>query len=269
MRSDILQVLGQNNLEAVFKKTDAGLMADTYICNVLWEDGKRTKAYVKRFLKCNFLGLVNETTGYILAKHSNLPVPSKAGLIKVNPNSFPNPNEYNEWAFVISEAPGSTPGSFYDNGALEHCKSLMDLVANWSKVSDTITFDDWVANQDRNLGNLVVAGVNDIFLIDHSNLPFTLNWQIKDLSPSRQSKNILAQNLWGFECTPLPVKAKISFASTEHTAIFTRALDDLNFWWNALLVNSPEYVNALKEFLCKRAEQSQDRISANHGMLAV
>lgn len=269
MKSELIQVLSENQLEAILAKPSEGRIADTHICNINWNDGKTTRAYVKRFRESEQIGLLNEITGYILARHSQLPVPLRAGLIKLNPEAFKDSSLFGEWAFVISEVSGLTPGSYYNRDALAECKSLMNLVASWSKVSDTIAFDDWIANEDRNLGNLVVAGRDNIFLIDHSNIPFVLNWTAQMLDPNRESKNALALNLWALESTPLPVKAKISSASQSHSLSFSLALKDLDYWWNIFLQNDQRRLRALNDFLQLRAQNSQTRISNNFGLLAV
>lgn len=269
LKNELIQVLSEIQLEAILAKPSEGLIADTHICNINWNDGKTTRAYVKRFKSNEQLGLLNEITGYILARHSQLPVPLRAGLIKINPLAFKDSSLFGEWAFVISEVSGVTPGSYYSNGALTECKSLMDLVASWSKVCDTIAFDDWIANEDRNLGNLVVAGRDNIFLIDHSNIPFVLNWTAQMLDPQRESKNALASNLWALQSTPLPVKAKISSASKNHETSYSLAINDLKYWWGILLKSDQQRVHALNDFLEKRAKNSQTRISNNFGLLAV
>lgn len=269
LKSEIIQVLSEIQLEAVLAKPSEGKIADTHICNINWNDGKTTRAYVKRFRITEQLGLLNEITGYILARHSQLPVPLRAGLIKLNPDAFQDSSMFGDWAFVISEIGGVTPGSYFNSGALKECKTLMDLVASWSKVCDTIAFDDWIANEDRNLGNLVVAGRDNIYLIDHSNIPFVLNWTAQMLDPHKESKNALANNLWVLQSTPLPVKAKISSASQNHETSYSLAHSDLQYWWGILLRDDQQRLSALNEFLEKRARNSQTRISNNFGLLAV
>ncbi len=247
-------------------------MADTYLCNIRWADGNVARGYLKRFTRNKKLALVNEVTGYLLGKACGLPVPNKAGFIKTPTDVFPQGeplNPFEEWAFVVISVPGDSPGSFYNENLISECKALMNLIANWSKVSDTIAFDDWTANEDRNLGNAIIAGKDEVYLIDHSNLPIRLCWAANDLDPSYQAKSALVQNLNWAESTPLPIKAKISTAAKTHKDSFKSILEELSAWWDVFLGADPNRRKALESFLSTRANQGPSRISQNYNMLAV
>src|SRR5690606_29364321 len=93
-----------------------------------------------------------------------------------------NPSDpYVEWAFFVKAVPGASPGYFYEKQLFNECQTLFNLISNWSKIADASAFDDCVANQDRHAGNILVSGLNEVYLIDHSNLPVTLNWSPSDL----------------------------------------------------------------------------------------
>jgi hypothetical protein len=267
MNNSCVEVLPAESLKAILARAPMGDMAETHVCNIEWSDGKITKSYLKRFSRNTWLSLVNEVTGYIIAKGCGLPTAKYAALIKPSPTAFKN--DMHEWCFVVSGAPGENPASFYKLKQTAECTALMNLVAGWNKVSETIAFDDWTANQDRHLGNILVAGKNDIFLIDHGNLPITIDWQAIQLDPHFQSENKLAYILWKLNCAPLPVKSRIAKASKEHIDVFATIKKELLDWWDILLVNDQPRRQALEHFITARAQLGSERISKNFNMLAV
>ncbi|WP_323918958.1 hypothetical protein [Aeromonas caviae] len=270
MERTCIEILPQHNLKTIFNKSQYGAMAQTFSCNIEWENGDILKSYIKRFPREKPLGILNEITGYVIAKGCDLPIAQHAGLIKVSPEIFGNDKSSpDEWCFIVSSVPGDLPVTLYEANMITECQSLMNLIAAWSKVSETIAFDDWTANEDRHLGNILVAGKDNIFLIDHSNLPITIDWQAMHLNPAYQSRNILAQNLWGIHATPLPVKSKIAVASQRHQDIFARIRDELYYWWDLFLENDVARLNALKQFVEIRANSGRQRISSNFNLLAV
>ncbi|MCC5519513.1 hypothetical protein BCT65_020985 [Vibrio splendidus] len=48
-------------------------------------------------------------------------------------------------------------------------KEAMDKLAAFSKTLDVGIFDEWVANWDRNIGNMLYDGKDDFYFIDHEN----------------------------------------------------------------------------------------------------
>lgn len=270
MEKTCIEILSQHSLKNIYNRSFYGDMAQTFSCNIEWSNGETLRSYIKRFPQENKLGILNEITGYIIAKGCELPIAQHAGLIKLSPQVFNgNISETEEWCFIVSSVPGELPATLYHADMISECQTMMNLVAAWSKVSDTIAFDDWTANEDRHLGNILVAGKDKIYLIDHSNLPITLNWQAKHLNPAYQSSNILAKNLWGLQATPLPVKSKITLASQKHKDVFARTKDELYYWWDILLGNDMARLNALKTFLEVRAHSGCQRISSNFNLLAI
>lgn len=264
-----IEVLSSEQLSTIYAQQTSGLMAQTYACDIQWNDGKSSKAFIKRFSNTRKLALANEVTGYVIAKHCGLPVPQHAGLINTMPQQFgDDTNQYENWAFVVSSLDGATPGSFYEVEDIKSCTTLMNLVAGWDKVSDAIAFDDWVANEDRHLGNIMVAGENRIYLFDHSNLPITLNWQASQLDPTHIAKNVLTSNLYALNCTPLPVKSMVAHATNAHEDVYNNIKLELCYWWDALLGEDPERRKALELFIETRATLGNERVCDSLRMLA-
>jgi hypothetical protein len=269
MGSINIKVLDSICLKSVQYMEASGQMAQTHACRIQWNQSEETKGYIKRFRNNDTLALCNEVTGYIIAKGCKLPVPKFAGLIRVKPKQFNDiTNNFYEWAFVVSSLSGNTPGSFYSVGDMNKCKALMDLIAGWDKVCDAIAFDDWVANEDRHLGNIMVEGKNKISLFDHSNLPITLNWNASQLIPMYHSKNALLNNLYNLNCAPLPVKSKIAHSTTKHSTVYNSISDELIHWWDILLENKVERRKALETFIQSRANLGNSRVNTQLKMLA-
>lgn len=262
--SKSIEVLDSSSLVAVLARAADGQMAETYLCNIRWSSGDVEQGYVKIYRKSLNLALVNELTGFILGKACDLPVPSKAAFIKLPSDVFfdKNPADpFDEWAFVVKAVPGLSPGSLYQKDLLPECAALLQVVASWSKVSDTIAFDDWIANQDRHAGNILVAGPNDIHLIDHGNLPIKIDWQAIDLDPDFESLNLLVQNLNWADVTPFPIKGQIARAAIKHPAAYQIYLDELRYWWDLLLSSDPDRRSTLESFLEIRAANGATRIN--------
>jgi hypothetical protein len=60
---------------------------------------------------------------------------------------------------------------------------LLEAVSGWSRAREVAAFDEWIQNCDRNLGNLLFAGPDDFFIIDHGR---SLN-----IYPSLANANVL------------------------------------------------------------------------------
>ncbi len=79
-----------------------------------------------------------------------------------------------EYGFAMMMADGSTPNAIIKCTALMgilQIPSLWMLLNKWPQTARLIAFDEWVANEDRNLGNFIITPNNNIVVIDHSNLP--------------------------------------------------------------------------------------------------
>ncbi|MEJ1267831.1 hypothetical protein WDV93_12855 [Pantoea ananatis] len=97
-------------------------------------------------------------------------------------------------AFVTSRVDGKTPSSFKIKDMLNF-QSLCNVLNGWDKLHHSIAFDEWVANQDRNLGNVIVGSDKSVTLMDHSNLPVDLSWTPDMLDVSIEPKNVLGDFL--------------------------------------------------------------------------
>lgn len=49
-----------------------------------------------------------------------------------------------------------------------HNVGIFKKIADWGQLEKAAAFDEWIANEDRNLGNLLFDGINAFTLIDHN-----------------------------------------------------------------------------------------------------
>ena len=55
-----------------------------------------------------------------------------------------------------------------------------------------MTFDEWIANRDRNQGNLLLGAPGEVWLIDHGHAFTGPNWLPSDLDPAVAVRNEIA-----------------------------------------------------------------------------
>lgn len=267
MKANNVEILRQDSLLSCLDVAQQGMMAATFEYQVRWADGKTSRAFVKVFPQSRELGVLNEVTGYILAKYEGVTVPRKAAIVQVAPEMFPVSfrTDIFPMGFVISAASGDTPKTFYQVCDVKY-DAILNIVRDSSITPKVIAFDDWVANPDRNLGNFVVEGRNKIHFIDHSNLPIKINWKPEDLDPVVEVENLLAVILNWDDKLPLERKRVILDHTRNHSEAYEHAKEELLLWWERL-IDDADVRQILNDFFEARAESSGSRISKRYGML--
>lgn len=64
---------------------------------------------------------------------------------------------------------------------------LLEVISSWSRAREVAAFDEWIQNCDRNLGNLLFAGPDNFFIIDHG--------RALNIDPTLESANVLCDIL--------------------------------------------------------------------------
>lgn len=222
----------------------------------------------KIFLQSQGIGVFNEILGYLLTKAHDLPVAPKSGILKL-PDALVNQIEKEvrqticEMAFVTSKVAGLSPSSYWNIGDMINFESLKSILDCWDKLHETIAFDEWVANQDRNLGNVIIDSNSQVTLIDHSNMPVDLVWEPKDLLIGFNPQNKLEIALRPEPTLPQKMDI-ISSADGQWNALKT-VFDEIIYWCDNLL--GMQYKESLLEFLSQRAVDSKERLSKRLGIL--
>lgn len=142
-------------------------------------------------------------------------------------------------------------------------ESLKNVLDGWDKLHKTIAFDEWVANQDRNLGNLIVDSNSHVTLIDHSNMPVDLVWSPDDLSVDLHPVNKLEMALRS--APTLPQKMDIVNSANGQAEALNIVTDELIYWCDKLLNQKAK--DCLLMFLTQRAVISKERLSKRLGVL--
>lgn len=264
-----IEILQADSLRATYGRAADGLMALTLQADVAWSDLSQSRAFVKCFHQTRELGLVNEVTGYVIAKGCQLPIPQKAALIRLPEPVAAELPDFAPWAFAVSEAPGHTPNTLVQLRGRAVLHEVAELLAGWSRLCEAIAFDDWTANCDRNLGNFLIGGPDQVVLIDHSNLPVDLNWDPKDLQPGGQFTSMLMKIVQFAKKATLPQRMQVGEAARRHSQIYSELEDELLYWWNLLLKNDPSRRAALEQFIAHRAANGYQRVTTNQHLLAV
>lgn len=263
--------LGIDNIIRLDDPVDDGVRAHTRSCSLKWGDGSITRAYIKVFVAGLNTCIINELTGFAIGKACNLPLPNKIGMLKL-PEEFVRESQCCEWAIVVSEVPGDTLKSIYNSMDHHSFLPIFERLFEWSRIEDVLAFDDWIANGDRNIGNVVIAGESNYYLIDHSDALVKPNWTIHDLDPTCQVKSVLAS---GFEYSARAgedEKTKLILAAQTHSKIYSEISTNIENMWNecSSLIFSNEaesVVTALKIFIQERANDAIARIQENSTLL--
>ncbi|WP_438767938.1 hypothetical protein [Kushneria sp. TE3] len=241
-------------------------MAETYGCDVNWADGTGGRGYLKCFPQSRHLGVINEITGYLTAKACSLPVPKKAGIVELNDDliaslQLAGGTDLCRFGFIVSESPGKSPNSFYPHLPVEVKARLANqTLTKWPSLGKLIAFDDWLANPDRNLGNFLIASNDEIYIIDHSNLPIGINWQAADLVVNRHYQNMMIAILSVDGSLPIHPSFVVA-AAGDHPDAYAVAKEELIFWWNAFLSTDMPRRQALENFVEVRAGGGSTRIA--------
>lgn len=268
-----IKIIAARNYLATLGIASDGITAHTHLASLRWEDNKIDKFYIKIYPQNIPLGLINEITGYLLADSSDLPQPPKAGLIqipkKVLIDNFQLQFQLDDsldfvWGWATQAYGNKTPNTFFHIGDMFRFNRCLEDLKNWPKIADLVSLDDWMANQDRNTGNITILAKNEFGIIDHGNIPVSSNWKESDLDPNKDFNNILLELLWSNN-PPLPLSHRMVEQGKKHKNSYSNISEELKYWWGLFLDNKKE--NAINDFLSKRSLNSANRIKDRVGLL--
>ena len=151
----------------------------------------RLRAYVKVLAGRQ---LVNELFSTTLGRALGLPIP-EGFIVRARPSDLPESTALadhgNEALLFASRAQGSPDLKRRLQGDAE---AAAELFAAWSDWDRCMTFDEWIANVDRHLGNILFGGPGDVWLIDHGHAFTGPAWASADLTPGGRWINKLAEH---------------------------------------------------------------------------
>lgn len=254
-----------------FRTEQGGQSALTHLALVRTPKGDR-RAYVKTYLPAASQGLLNEIIGYTLAFHAGLPQPDGA-LIKL-------PNTYLSRLFPNAPLSGTYSTCFLSVDVEDTCKrrvgtakaffgkDIQQLAAslkNWPAYSLMVGFDEWIANVDRNTGNLMMVGPDQFWVIDHGHILTGPGWSAEDMNPEQWSKNKLLDLVFDVPKLPLPIKNAILRSAEGFLKVYAKAWPELCFWLPGQSLSDKLMAH---HFIWKRAETSAELLKERIQLVA-
>lgn len=157
----------------------------TWKSSIVLEDKSIVSAYVKII---PMRKIIVECICAILGQFLKLPIPEPV-ITLITHDSLPNIVPINKYKIAF----GSIDSNFPSLRRYVNDPIVMDKLKNIKLKKEIGTFDEWIGNWDRNIGNMLYGGNNDFVFIDHEN---ALNENLKpdDLARLNQLLNYITAN---------------------------------------------------------------------------
>ena len=229
-------------------------------------------AYAK-FYDLGGRGMVNEVTGYLLARAYGLPVPGCAFIAMVPLDSLPTPLE---GVAAIAKQSGNDcyPAFCTQDVSSTGVQPLIDTEAlraellRWKPLTECVAFDEHSANADRHCRNLVRRALRDFVLIDHGRLAWRFNeprWTAPTLDPLGEYDNRLSHFLWDHEPESRIASAVMASANA-HSQKLPETIEELRHWWDALVPDERD-ARAWETFIVERLANAEALVRKRYGLL--
>lgn len=250
----MLKVLSEDSYQATLAEIDLGQIGATKKASILWDDGVARSSYVKVYQpeeRCR--KLCNEAIGFILGNSLGLLQPTQAALMPI-PEFIKSEfdlisdiySENQVWAWVTTECGDSLKAQFrVKSNPLPHEKEqnniflyeCLNFLAKKEGLPPIIAFDDYIGNNDRNIGNLVITLDGSIGIIDHGEVLGRIDWlkYLTYLCDDEYFNNVLLKIVDDFSPSKFQIRGASVLASKEHTLAFKNSKDDLEYWLRVLL----------------------------------
>lgn len=222
--------------------------------------------------------IVNEISGWLIAKACALPVADSAFLAPIRVGDLPDcgavrrrsTNPADEiYFFCTSEISRSQAAGILPN------ESLLEEQAKWVHCQATIALDEWIGNADRHLNNLVRQSKNTFALIDHGQLLRRQNdppwWRADELLTlgGTPMSNLLHKNV--YQCRNITAATavnegfeKCADSAAQQGQNMRRALHEISFWCGSL---APGHSAEWLHFLHERTKHARDLLAQRFRVL--
>ncbi len=226
-------------------------------------DGSTVPAYVKLLTQRQ---LTNELFGAELARAVGMPVP-EAYLVRVDKCDYATMFAQHSIqaehviAFGSRDVGVKSLARRYQVEGLAFKQWFVSHCSRWKRV---VSFDGWIANIDRHLGNALIGGPDELWLIDHGHSFTGPAWSEDKLLPNAMVPNRLVNELNDVITTE--IRDAIAAEATDAQRMFELAhvegvLDDSNA--SQLLTTSER--RALVEFIEQRKAKVMELVGAAIG----
>ncbi|MFZ5793363.1 MAG: HipA family kinase [Sphingomonas sp.] len=166
----------------------------TYRGSVQVEGGDQLVAIIKDIPAKE---LANELLAAAIAGAAGLPVPT--AILAFAPRDTgigvgcPLNDGSGGLVFASANVGGTSVRQFYKSSPSPGTEVLIaERLASWVDAGKLYGFDSWIANTDRNAGNLLFGGAGGIWLIDHARGFTGPAWIAADFDASGEYANLLA-----------------------------------------------------------------------------
>jgi hypothetical protein len=247
--ASVVETLGPQSYRSFLEPVATGQDAFTHKALVAFHDGTIVDAYVKVYCQRQApKGLVNEVTGYVLAKGDGLPVPQRAAvlLLTAEQSSF-LPSDAQPLitpdghvvAWCVQSVGGQTPlQAFNLFGDPAGLPTLLQDFSRWANLSKVVSLDAWLLNEDRNMGNLVRVSAGMYALIDHGRICTGNSWRAPLDRTKMKHVNKVAYVAWGdpdVDNAPSKYHPLILDACARHNQTWLDTATDIEHWLTQLL----------------------------------
>lgn len=272
---DLIAVLAADSFRSAYQWTSSqqGNVEAVVYASFSHPSAGVVDAYAK-FYHPESRGMVNEITGWLLAKTCGLPVPEVAFIALIPLAKLPQPLE---GVAKLAEASGrDTFPAFCTLDAVPYAvppisdtQSLIDEIKRWRDLHGCVAFDEQSANADRHCRNLVRKGLRDFVLIDHGRLAWKSDlpdWNADSCkNPLEQYANRLSSILW-HDSPPKSDVSAIMINGQNHKSKLQGIWSELEKWVSILVPDVSDR-EAWTSFLKERAEKVEMLVSQRYNLL--
>ena len=226
-------------------------------------DGSTVSAYVKLLTQRQ---LVNELFGAELARAVGMPVPD-AYLVRVDKIDYSTMFDQRSipgdhiMAFGSRDVGVKTLARRYQAEGMEFKRWFVSHCSRWKRV---VSFDGWIANIDRHLGNALIGGPDELWLIDHGHSFTGPAWSADKLIPEVRVPNRLVNELTDVITNEMrdAIAAEASDAQRVFESAHVEGVLDAS---NASQLLSSAERDALVEFIEQRKTKVMELVGAAIG----
>lgn len=223
----------------------------------------RVRAYIKALDNCQ---LINELVATTLGRTLGLAIPEGC-IVRARPSDLPDSlllAAHGREALLFACRETDAP-DLKRRMKAEGAAAIAALFTAWKEWATCMTFDEWIANGDRNTGNILFGGPGDIWLIDHTHAFTGPNWRPPDLQPSGTWGNMIAENRIPTLTLPERIEAKKRIAGLIPTLA---GIDCPSVLTASLAANfmPPADALALQTFVSSRVSHLYDILSKRLGI---
>jgi len=240
-----IEILTEHAYRGYLEPVNDHGLAPIHIARVCFSDGVTRRAYVKLY-SGNTREFVNEITGHLLAAATGLRVPEHAAIVMVPINAIPDPPPWARrqradtlpcWCTADMASPSIKMHFHLHPGVTPaQLQPVIDELRKSSETPAILALDDWIANVDRNLGNLLRLGKNTYVLIDHGRIFGGPMWSAGTLPAAGQQHHNTIRKLLGATVTAQDYRSTLSLVARDnHEAALFTVCEELLGWWCDLL----------------------------------